>query len=72
MGLSQMCWQITLVMNKNEVVAPFPLTSPNGRLDTGLGILLTARRFLIVYSFEYPRVGAVKSLERLAGVKLHP
>ena len=61
-GLSQMCWQIALVMNKTEVVACLSLPSPEGRLDTGLGTLLIARRFLIIYSFKYHRAGAVKSL----------
>lgn len=60
--LSQMRWQIALVMNKTEVVACSSLPSPEGRLDTGPRILLIARRFLVVYSFKYQRAGAVKSL----------
>lgn len=39
-NLSQMCWQIALITNKTEVVACLSLPSPEGRLDTGLGISL--------------------------------
>lgn len=60
--LSPMCRQIASVTNKTEVVACPSLPSPEGRLDSGLGILLIGTRFLIVYSFKYHRAGAVKSL----------